>query len=303
MMDTSSHSEIDRIRAVTIGVTDLEQSLDFYTQHWGLQLVQQKEHAVWLRGTGPDHHILVIERAPAPCLISITWGVRDRDALFALYERLASLGVHTQEPPRQLGSPGAGWGFAFYDPEGRLHKVVSDREDLQLLTSDKTLPVKIAHVVINTADMKGMTDFLLHTLGFKLSDSTLKMSFFRCNSNHHSLALADFNSITLNHIAFEMTSWNDLMFAVGRMKLSGHPIEWGVGRHGPGDNVFSYFLDPNEIVVEYTAEVQQITDPHHVPGKPEQWVRPPQRMDQWGHANLPSDKIKKAMSGQGAKVI
>ena len=290
--------EIDRIRAVTIGVTDIAQSLSFYTQVWGLEVVQRKNDTIWLRAGGLDHHVLVIEKSTTPGLISITWGVKDQATLMGFYERLVNAGVFTEEPPRKLASPGGGWGFAFHDPEGRVHKVVAEREDHQAHQHDTTLPQRIAHVVVNTKDMKLISDFFQNTIGFKLSDATHKMKFFRCNSNHHSLAIADFDSISLNHIAFEMPTWNDLMFAVGRTKLAGHPLQWGVGRHGPGDNVFSYFLDPDGFVVEYTAEIQQITDPAHIPGEPEQWVRSPERMDQWGHANLPTDIIKKAMSGQ-----
>jgi len=40
----------------------------------------------------------------------------------------------------------------------------------------------------------------------------------------------------------------------GRMIDAGFPIAWGVGRHGPGDNVFSYFIDPVGTVIEYTAD-------------------------------------------------
>ena len=35
---------------------------------------------------------------------------------------------------------------------------------------------------------------------------------------------------------------------------------WGVGRHGPGNNVFSYFVEPNGFVTEYTTEVEQVDD-------------------------------------------
>lgn len=290
--------EIDRIRAVTIGVTNLDKSLDFYTNVWGLTLVQRKNETVWLRASGVDHHVLVMERVVEPGLISITWGVKNQIDLLSLYQRLTKSGVYTEEPPRQLGSPGGGWGFAFHDPEGRVHKVVADREQHKLQDVDSTVPRCLAHVVVNTKDMKMISDFFENTIGFQISDSTHKMKFFRCNSNHHSLAIADFDSISLNHVAFEMQSWNALMFAVGRTKLAGHQLHWGVGRHGPGDNVFSYFLDPDGYVVEYTAEVQQITDPNHIPGQPEQWVRSPERMDQWGHADLPTQAIKRAMSGK-----
>ena len=50
------------------------------------------------------------------------------------------------------------------------------------------------------------------------------------------------------------------MRGAGRMKQQGFNVEWGVGRHGPGDNIFSYFIEPNGFVTEYTAEVEQIDE-------------------------------------------
>jgi hypothetical protein len=47
---------------------------------------------------------------------------------------------------------------------------------------------------------------------------------------------------------------------MGRMKDNGYPIEWGPGRHGPGNNVFAYFCGPDEVPLEYAADVLQIDD-------------------------------------------
>ena len=44
------------------------------------------------------------------------------------------------------------------------------------------------------------------------------------------------------------------------MRDAGYPIEWGVGRHSAGNNVFAYFAGPDEFPLEYTAEVAQIDD-------------------------------------------
>ena len=33
---------------------------------------------------------------------------------------------------------------------------------------------------------------------------------------------------------------------------------WGVGRHGPGNNVFTDSVEPNGFVTEYTTEVDQV---------------------------------------------
>jgi catechol 2,3-dioxygenase len=73
----------------------------------------------------------------------------------------------------------------------------------------------------------------------------------------------------------------------------GFPIGWGVGRHGPGDNVFAYFVDPSGIVIEYTAEVLQVDDGYRAKG-PSEWVWPPGRTDQWGIAPPKSEACKTA---------
>ncbi len=289
--------EIDRLRAVTLAVTDLAASLKFYTGVWGLSLVAQKDGSAWLRASGQDHHSLVLQQAGKPGMVSMTWGTPTLDALNALYLRLHEGGVTTEEPPRKLGSPGGGWGFSFTDPDGRTHKVVALREDHGAATPAKDVPVKLAHVVLNSADAAAATKFFEDVLGFRISDRTMKMNFLRCNPDHHSIAFSEDGNVSLNHVAFEMASWNELMFGVGRLKIAGHPIHWGVGRHGPGDNVFAYFLDPDGLAVEYTADVQQIDDATHVPGEPAQWIRPPERMDQWGHAGPPSEAMKHSMHG------
>ena len=50
------------------------------------------------------------------------------------------------------------------------------------------------------------------------------------------------------------------MRALGRMRRAGHDTIWGPGRHGPGGNVFCYFIDPAGNVIEYTAELIELTE-------------------------------------------
>ena len=92
------------------------------------------------------------------------------------------------------------------------------------------------------------------------------MAFVRCNSDHHAIVIADAAVNGLNHVAFLMPDLEAVMRGSGRMIDAGFPIAWGVGRHGPGDNVFAYFIDPVGIVIEYTAEVLQVDDSYVVRG-------------------------------------
>jgi hypothetical protein len=121
------------------------------------------------------------------------------------------------------------------------------------------------------------------------------MVFIRCNTDHHSIAFNRAEHPSLNHIAFEMPSLDDQMRGIGRLKSHEVPIAWGIGRHGPGNNVFSYFRDPNDFVIEYTSEVEQIDEATH---EPQVWKRVPHLMDRWGTAGPPSPEIRKSMAGQ-----
>ena len=87
------------------------------------------------------------------------------------------------------------------------------------------------------------------------------------------------------------------MRGAGRMKKHGFNVEWGVGRHGPGDNVFSYFVEPNGFVVEYTAEVQQVDEATYEAHDAEYWRNFPMRPCRWGMAGMPSNRFKAAASG------
>jgi catechol 2,3-dioxygenase len=88
-----------------------------------------------------------------------------------------------------------------------------------------------------------------------------------------------------------MPDLESVMRGSGRMVDHGYSIGWGAGRHGPGDNVFAYFVDPAGAVIEYTAEVLQIDDSYVAKG-PGDWVWPPGRTDQWGIAPPKSDACK-----------
>jgi catechol 2,3-dioxygenase len=114
-----------------------------------------------------------------------------------------------------------------------------------------------------------------------------------CDTDHHTIALGDADNDALNHVAFLMPTLDAVMRGGGRMKDAGHPSEWGPGRHGPGDNAFNYFIDPFGIVIEYTAEIEQIDDSYR-PGGPSDWTWPPGRVDQWGVSAPPSSRLKEA---------
>jgi catechol 2,3-dioxygenase len=182
-------------------------------------------------------------------------------------------------------------------PDGLPLSISSDVRAHPDATVDRSRPTKISHVVLNSATTDDQVNYFVDVLGFRLSDSSHMMEFLRCSSDHHSMAIFRNKGPSLNHVAYEMPNIDGLMRGAGRMKESGFNIEWGVGRHGPGNNVFSYFIEPNGFVTEYTTEVEQVNDADHVPQSAEYWHKIAPIPDRWRTAGPPGPKMRKAMAG------
>ncbi|WDR87201.1 VOC family protein [Burkholderia ambifaria] len=284
---------VTALRGIAIGVPDLALAEQFYTETWRLAVVARTADAVYLRGTGAAHHILALHRSEQPDVRSVDFSVASIDALHALAQVIPEHGGAIVSSPGATGEPGGGTQLVARDPQGRILRFITGDERHADTAEVEDRPVKITHVVLNSADVAVAQRFFEDALGFKLSDRTRIMAFMRCSSDHHSIALADATENTLNHIAFLMPDLDSVMRGGGRMNDVGYPIEWGVGRHGPGNNVFAYFLGPFDFVIEYTAEVQQVDDTYRT-GGPADWTWPPGRIDQWGVGRAPSPRLKEA---------
>lgn len=279
------------LRSVALSVPDLDATVRFYVETWHLERVAASAAAVYLRGTGTAHHVLSLHAGPRTAIRNVTLEARSAAALQAIAEATAPAGGSVLQPPSPVGEPGGGTAVTIADGDGRIFRIVHGDATHPAQPDTPDRPVRLAHVVLNSHDVAASQAFFERVLDFTLSDRTKIMAFLRCNSDHHSLALADADQDCLNHIAFLMPDIESVMRGGGRMKDAGHPIEWGPGRHGPGNNAFNYFIDPNGVAIEYTAEVEQVDDNYRARG-PEDWKWPPGRVDQWGISAPPSARLK-----------
>ncbi len=293
------NARVTGLRSVELGVRDLEKSAAFYSRIWGLEEVTSDGDIVHLRANGAEHHAVTLRQRPKSGLLGVHFAAADRNAVDALHAKAKAFGAEGVTAPAELPrAAGGGYGFSFRSPEGHPLNIAADVVRHPNVVNDRSKPVKLSHVVLNSARVDEHTSFFCDLLGFRLSDSTHMMNFIRCSADHHSIALARGEGPSLNHMAYEMENIDGLMRGAGRMKQNGFNIEWGLGRHGPGDNVFSYFVEPNGFVAEYTTEIQQINEAEYVPGTPEYWEKFPMRPCRWGMAMHPSNRIRAAMAGE-----
>jgi catechol 2,3-dioxygenase-like lactoylglutathione lyase family enzyme len=291
------NGRVTGVRSIELGVRDLHQSAEFYTKIWALEEVACEGDSISFRATGGEHHVLTIRERAKPSLLGVHFAAADRTTVDALCDRAKGYGVDAGEPAPLSDAAGGGYGFRFNTPDGLPMSISSDILQHPNVVLDRSRPTKISHVVLNSARTEDQVPFFVDVLGFKLSDSTHMMEFLRCSADHHSVAIFRNNGPSLNHVAYELPNFDGLMRGAGRVKQGGFDIEWGIGRHGPGNNVFSYFIEPNGFVAEYTTELDQLDDATHVPQDPAYWQRVMPGPDRWGTAGLPSNRMRAAMSG------
>ncbi len=295
MMD----GRVTGVRSIELGVRDLRKSAEFYSKVWALEEVAADADAVHFRGTGGEHHLLTLRERPKPSLLGVNFATTDRAAVDQLCGKARSYGIKVAGEPAPLpAAAGGGYGFRFETPEGQPMSISSDGAQHPNVVLDRSRPTKISHVVLNSGHADNSMAFFIDVLGFRHSDSTHMMEFLRCSSDHHSIAIFRDSGPSLNHVAYELPNIDGLMRGTGRLKQNGFDIEWGVGRHGPGNNVFSYFIEPDGFVAEYTTELDQIDEAAYVPQDAAYWDKMvPVRGDRWGTAGPPSNRMRFAMSG------
>jgi catechol 2,3-dioxygenase-like lactoylglutathione lyase family enzyme len=275
-------SRVTEIRYVGYGVPDFDGERAFYQDVWGLEPVAESEGLAWFKTAGSDeHHVVRLRKSDAAHLDVIALAADSGADVDALHGKVAAVGCRIVHEPRLLDTPGGGYGFRFFSPDGLPFEVSSgvERGSAREIERWEGVPIRISHIVLHSPDHHAAVTFFTDVLGFKVSDWLGDfMCFLRCNSAHHRIAILP-GPPCLNHVAYDMVGVDGMLRGVGRIGKLGTEIRWGPGRHTAGDNTFSYFVTPNGHAVEYTAELEEVDFEAH---QPKVHVPAPHVMDQWG---------------------
>jgi catechol 2,3-dioxygenase len=286
------------ITSVDIVSTDLDRHAAFYRDAWGLEAVSYSGTARFFAGTGSDPYVLALLPGEQAGLAAVTFRCASAAALQEVVARAVAAGFISGQGPQPVDRPGGGAMVDLIGPHGCRIRLLHGDHQRDARPARMDLPQRLSHVNINTRDVDGLAQFYQDVLGFRLTDRSKLMAFLSCNSDHHSVVLADAPVEGLNHVAFHLPALEGVMIASGRMRDHGFEIGWGVGRHGPGNNVFAYFVDPEGYVVEHTADILQVDESYRA-GGPADWTWPPGRTDHWGIAPPKTEACKAAQIAIG----
>lgn len=233
---------------------------------------------------GPQRD-LIIAPGEAGQLDFAAYAVANSAVLLALEDRLRAAGVAVQPfgtPLLEAGSIG------FYDPDG--HRFVFGLPKIGSSAASAALPARLQHVVLASTNADRMLDFYRDVVGFRLSDrvvdslGAMRTCFLRADHEHHSLAIFQADENRLDHHCYESADWNSIRdwgdhFAAMRL-----PVEWGPGRHGPGNNLFVFVHDPDGNWIEISAELE-VVKPDRPIGA---WPHEERTLNSWGRGVLRS---------------
>ncbi|MCO5967828.1 VOC family protein [Actinoallomurus soli] len=291
---------LTHLRHVDLVVPDYDRQLDFYAGVWGLTKVAEDSGIAFLAAEGsPEQYVVRLRKAEEKRLDLVSYGAASPADVDALAERLIADGVRPICEPGRLDTPGGGYGFRFFDLDGRTIEISADvaARRHRRIEERESIPVRLSHVVLNSPDLNRTRAWYERHLGFRLSDTLGHprmgevMHFMRISSQHHSMAIAQGPHTSLHHVSFEMRGLDEYMRGSGRVIRAGFRKIWGPGRHLAGDNTFTYFLDPHGNTVEYTTELEELDEDTWHPHVYD--FSRPEVTDQWGTANAMNEFVAK----------
>jgi catechol 2,3-dioxygenase-like lactoylglutathione lyase family enzyme len=288
---------ITHLRHVDLAVPDFDKQLAFYTDTWGLTEVANDSGIAFLAAEGSPEQYVVRLRRGEKRMDLVSFGAASSTDVDALAAKLIADGVQLVSEPDKVDTPGGGYGFRFFDVDGRVIEVSSDVAVRQhrKIEEREDVPVKLSHCVVNSPDPTRMRDWYARHLGFRLSDTLAHphmgdvMYFMRCNEWHHSFAIARGPHASLHHASFEMRGVEEYMRGTGKILRAGGRMVWGPGRHLAGDNTFSYFHDPHGNTIEYTTAIALLDEDTWHPSIFD--ASDPLTQDQWGTADPMSESV------------
>ena len=262
-------------------VPDLD-IMESFLIDFGLERSARTDTAVYMRGTGPNHHVYIAELGAEARLLGFGFEVTDATDL------TKAAGIEGASAIEDNPDPGGGKRVRLTDPNGLQIEIVHGLQKLDALPvepqqvnrgTEKTRHGKLVrlqpgpgkvkrlgHCVFVTPDFAATEAWYAENLGLLRSDAgyaedpnEVVVAFLRCDQgdkhvDHHTLLPLKGPQLALHHTAFEVEDVNAVMLGHEYMRDKGHQHHWGIGRHIMGSQIFDYWHDP------YGAQVEHWTD-------------------------------------------
>ena len=268
--------KILRIEELMFGAEDVAAGTK-YLDDWGLETIARSDkggdftmpsgQVIKVRAANDDSLPMTNETGSA--LREAIWGVDNRASLDEIATELsrdrnvrrdADGALHTVDPH------GFAIGFRVAAPKLVPEPVPANRLNHPFDGKQRVKPRRIGHLVywVTRAKEAEGQNFYVDRLGFRISDRSADFGdFLRAagSLDHHNLGLFNFREKAgFGHIAFEVTSFDEVMLGGQYMKRQGWKPQNKPGRHIVGSNTYWNFHSPCGGNTEYFSDMDLMDD-------------------------------------------
>ncbi|WP_434287332.1 VOC family protein [Celeribacter sp. SCSIO 80788] len=212
---------------------------------------------------------------------------RNAEILAAQRATAESNGVEILENVSPYFEDGA---FAVRDNDGHLICMgVAKTRTTAYLPERDGIHAPTQHLTFASQNVDGFKEFYVDKLGFFLSDRVLHENgdlatvFTTTNHEHHTIACFKSDRTGVDHHSYEAGTFENIKKFCDRFAANDVLLTWGPGRHGPGNNLFVFYTDPDGNWIEISGELENIYDREVI-----DWPQDPRTLNKWGRAILRS---------------
>jgi len=255
---------LDSLGYFGVRTRSLDDWSSFGEKFLGLQLVDRSRKTLTFRMDDRRQRIVVHEDASVSGekAAFMGWEVGGAAALNELAARLESAKVRVERAPAaKADERRVKELIAFDDPAGNRLEAFHGAEIAtdafrpgRSISGFRTGPLGMGHVVLNVENIDALLPFYTKTLGFQLSDFTLrpfKAYFFHLNPRHHSFAMVETGKSTVHHLMMELYMLDDVGQAYDLAQGEDGRIATTLGRHSNDFMTSFYANTPSGFFVEY----------------------------------------------------
>jgi catechol 2,3-dioxygenase-like lactoylglutathione lyase family enzyme len=255
-----------------------------FSSAFGFDTALRAADSLWLRGTDSGSPCVLIRRGPRSKFVGAAYTAQDQSDVHRLAE---ATGTTIRALPESLG----GVAIDLVDPSGVTVRVVHGTHKLEVLPAqtqhelnfghevqrvnttqrpprEPTRVQRLGHVVMQTTKYREALNWYLDHLGMIVSDFLYYpgrrdrgpvMSFIRCDrgqtpADHHTLAMALGPSNRYVHSAYQVSDIDAMGAGARYLAELGYHRSWGIGRHIQGSQLFDYWRDPDDVMVEHFSD-------------------------------------------------
>lgn len=256
---------VHRLGYVALNVSDLDGAVDDARQIAGAALVEQTADRALLTSNA-RHAELILHRADHSSLRRIGLETLHPENVDEVTRRAKAAGLKIVSETPSLPVIERAVSVAF--PEGHVIEVHTPmlRDRARRYTGPGIHPRYLDHANLTAKDPATSAQMMMQVLGLRLTERTegWELVWMRAgDGRHHTLAFAkSADGGGLHHYSWEFAEFADFKRLGDTLDAQDRTLVWGPGRHGAGDNLFAYYVDAAGFLVETTAEMEVIADPH-----------------------------------------